>query len=72
MESSKKYLIDESEKWAAQHLTGRPMNAKEVEVLDIVEVSKELYVITGISIASIPQITDYLKAKNFLIVKIKD
>ena len=69
---TKKYLVNETEKWAAEKLTGRPMSAKEVEVLDIEEVSKELYVRTGISIASIPQITDYLKANNYLIVKVND
>jgi len=44
-------------------------DAKEVEVLDIDEVSKNLYIRTGISIASIPQIMEYLKANNLQIVK---
>lgn len=61
---TKKYLIDESEKWAAQHLTGRPMKAKEVEVLDYQKTKREYE--DSIFLSFI----DFVRSKNYLIVKI--
>lgn len=64
---TKKYLIDESEKWAAQHLTGRPMKAKEVEVLE----GTKLYdAIPDFDFRIVKDLSNYLKVNNLLIVKI--
>ena len=61
---TKKYLVNETEKWAAEKLTGRPMDAKEVEVLDDKQVNDEYQKSQFLGF------TDYLKANKYLIVKI--
>jgi len=61
---SKKYLVNETEKWAAEKLTGRPMDAKEVEVLDYQKTKREYE--DSIFLSFI----DFVRSKNYLIVKI--
>lgn len=60
----KKYLVNETEKWAAEKLTGRPMSAKEVEVLDYQKAKREYE--DSIFLSFI----DFVRSKNYLIVKI--
>lgn len=66
---SKKYLIYETEKWAAEKLTGRPMSAKEVEVLDDKNIDQIGFDYDNESSLLLSEI---LKAKKYLIVKLKD
>ena len=65
---SKKYLVNETEKWAAEKLTGRPMDAKEVEVLDDVYVCELHYNYTAKS--NLNHFYQYLQEHKYLIVKI--
>ena len=64
---TKKYLVNETEKWAAEKLTGRPMSAKEVEVLDYKTLKKMF------DKHKDPMLTikEFIKVEKLLIVKTK-